>query len=414
MRALADDRREWLPELLVLLGLGVVATILSAVKSLDVIAARAFFRGEDVNRWPLARELPWSALYGAAPWITASLVLVGLGALALGLARRRATLRRHGIFLLLSVVLGPGLIVNTIFKDHWNRPRPRDIVEFGGPSHYAPPLVPRGEGGASFPCGHCSVAFLYASGWWVWKRGPPAWARVSLAAGIVSGFALGLGRMAAGGHFLSDVIWSGLIALGIAHALYYYVLRIPSHEPARAALAAALPRETRFQLATAVAATLGGVGILIALFVTPHGESLVARIPLATLPQSPRAFEFVARVANVEVVFIDPPAAEISIDGELHGFGLPMSDLTTRIEFDAAVEPTLRYRVVQDGWFTDLDGSATVRLPVGRLRRLTVRLERGNIRVTDSTRDQAVTAGRLALDLRTGSGRVASPPLPRP
>jgi lipid A 4'-phosphatase len=38
--------------------------------------------------------------------------------------------------------------------------------------------------------------------------------------GLAVGFALGLGRMAAGGHFLSDVIWSALLALGLAHALY--------------------------------------------------------------------------------------------------------------------------------------------------------------------------------------------------
>ena len=36
--------------------------------------------------------------------------------------------------------------------------------------------------------------------------------------------------MAGGGHFLSDVIWSALLAYGVCHILYYYVLRIPCRE----------------------------------------------------------------------------------------------------------------------------------------------------------------------------------------
>jgi lipid A 4'-phosphatase len=322
---------------------------------------------------------------------------------------------RQGAFLLLAVALGPGLIVNFIFKDHWNRPRPRDVVEFGGPLHYAPPLLPTGEGGTSFPCGHCSVAFLYGAGWWLWKRRRPAWARASLAAGIAAGFALGLGRMAAGGHFLSDVVWSGLLALGTAHALYHYVLRLPAHERAAAAATAApLPvRRPHLQRALAILAALGGIGVLAALFATPHGTSLAARIPLGRLAQAPWAFELAARTANVDIVLVDAPAAEVAIAGELHGFGLPTSRLGTRTEIAAGAVPVVRYRIVQRGWFTDLDGAAAVRLPAGELRRVTVRLERGNVRVTDATRGRVAASGRLTLDLVTASGHVLAPrPLP--
>ena len=403
------SRRDWFPELAVLLGLGLAATIAFAATPLDVAAARWFYRAGAADRWPLAKEPLWSALYGAAPWIAASLVLAGLVVLAFGLVSRRDILRRQGIFLLLAVALGPGLIVNFIFKDHWNRPRPRDIVEFGGSLHYAPPLVPVGEGGKSFPCGHCSVGFLYGAGWWVWKRWRPIWAWASLAVGIVAGFALGLGRMAAGGHFLSDVVWSGLLALGVAHALYHYVFRIPAHE--RATAAPVPVRSPYLQRAMAILAALGGLGVLAALFATPHGTSLATRIPLAKLPQT---FELVARTANVDIVLVDAPATEISIAGELHGFGLPTSRLETRTEVDSGAQPTVRYRIVQRGWFTDLDGAATVRLPAGELRRVTVRLERGNVRVMDETRARVATSGRLTLDLVTASGHVlAPPPLPR-
>ncbi len=406
MSPLSPGRRFWLRELTVLLGLSAAAVVLFAVTGLDVAASRPFYRAGPADRWPLAKELPWSALYGAAPWLAALLVLAGLGMLALGSTRRRERLRRDGIFLLLAVVVGPGLIVNLLFKDHWGRPRPRDIVEFGGPSPYRSPLLPQRGGAASFPCGHCSVGFLLGAGWWIWKGRRPALARASLALGLAAGTAIGLGRMAAGGHFLSDVVWSALLALGIAHAIHYHVLPLAPAE--ESSLRASRGRSR----AVAVLSALGGLGVLLALFVAPHGTSLAARIPFGSLPAPPKAFEFVARTASVEIVLVDAPDSEITISGELHGFGLPTSELSTRTDFDASAGPALRYTIVQRGWFTDLDGSATIRLPAAGFTRVTVRVGKGNIRVTDTTREGVVASGRLRLELSTSAGHVDAPPVP--
>ena len=166
--------------------------------ALDLAAARFFYSTRE-DHWPLGGEMPWSLLYKMAPWITASLVLGAMGALAVGFVRKREQLRRDATFVLLALVLGPGLLVNGVFKDHWNRPRPRDLIEFGAQWHYAAAPL-RGEGGKSFPCGHCSVGFLYAVGWWIWRRRRPRRAAVALAAGVVVGTALGIARLAAGGH----------------------------------------------------------------------------------------------------------------------------------------------------------------------------------------------------------------------
>jgi membrane-associated PAP2 superfamily phosphatase len=402
-------RRVGLPGMALLIGLALAVTIVFAVTPLDIAAARVFYRPGALDPWPLAKELPWSVLYGMAPWITASLVVAGLGALAAGLVRGQGAWRRHGIFLLLSVVLGPGLLVNWVFKEHWNRPRPRDLVEFGGPLHYRPAPLPSGEGGSSFPCGHCSVGFLYAAGWWVWRRRRPAWGWGSLAMGLAAGFALGLGRMAAGGHFLSDVIWSALLALGVAHVLFHYVLRVPAHEVGEAGAWAPRGPVSRGQRAVAVLAALGGALVLLALFATPHGTPLATDIPLSSLPRAPRVFEVTARTANVEVVVVDGPANQVSITGELHGFGLPASRLDTRVKFDPEPVPTLRYQIEQHGWFTDLDGVARALVSAGELERIVVRVERGNIRVTDVTRNGVIRRGALKLDLRTAAGHVQSP-----
>ena len=39
---------------------------------------------------------------------------------------------RAALFLIVSLVLGPGLLVNTVLKDHWARPRPGMVTNFGG------------------------------------------------------------------------------------------------------------------------------------------------------------------------------------------------------------------------------------------------------------------------------------------
>jgi membrane-associated PAP2 superfamily phosphatase len=399
---MSTPRRDWLPEAILLIALAIVATVVFAVTPLDVDAARVFYRSTGPDHWPLARQFPWSLLYELASPLTASLIVLGLLGLVAGHVRGREAWRTYGIFLILSIVVGPGLIVNAGLKDHWERPRPRDIVEFGGPLHYSPAPLP-GEGGKSFPCGHCSVGFLFAAGWWVWKRRRPTWAYASLGLGLVVGVALGAGRMAGGGHFFSDVIWSALLTWGVTHALYYYVLRIPAYEARRQGVLLTKTSPLRLKRVTTVLAVLGATGVLVALFLTPHGRRFATNVDLASLP-SPSVLEVTARTANIDILIGDQPATQMLVEGELHGFGLPTSRLDSSVEFRATPIPTLSYRIEQRGWITDLDASAAIRLPPRQLKRIVVRLEHGNIRVTDATRSHVVENRTLQLDLQTKAG----------
>jgi membrane-associated PAP2 superfamily phosphatase len=387
-------------------------TIVFAVTPLDIRAAQAFYRNGGADHWPLASQVPWSVLYRAAPWMTASLMLVGLGALLCGWIRQHDSSRRLGVFVLLAVLVGPGLLVNFAFKDHWGRPRPRDIVAFAGPMPYVPAPL-RGPGGTSFPCGHCSVGFLYGLGWWVWRQRRPRWAWASLALGLITGAALGVGRMAAGGHFLSDVLWSAIIAYAVAHALYYYVLRLPrlaepafSGEP-RQVEPSPVPQRSRWlALGIGGVAAACGIGVLLAVFVFPHGSLEQTDVQLNSLPASPVAFIAQARQADVRVEIVDTPAATIGIVAELHGFGLPGSRLQSKWSFERMPEPRLLYRIDQRGWFTDLSADVRIRLPRASFRQVHVEVVRGNIVVTDATHEHVVAAGRLVLQLQAPAGHV--------
>ncbi len=399
-------QRAWRTEAVVLVLAAAAVTLLFAALPLDVAAARWFYRPDSADRWPVGARAPWPLLYRAAPWVTASLVVASLAALAAGAVSGRRSLRRGAVLVLLAVVLGPGLLGNLVLKDHWSHPRPREIVEFGGTMRYVAPPLPGREGGASFPCGHCTVGFLYGIGWWIGRRrGVRA---ASLAAGLLAGGLLGVGRIVAGAHFLSDVLWSALLAAGVVHVLHYHVLRGPRDEAPGAAPAASRRALRRTTLATVVA-VLGGAGILVALFAVPRGAPIDAVVRFDSLPRAPRVLEVEARKATVEIALVDVPEAEMRVRGELHGFGLPFDRLGTAVEFAADPVPTVRFRVEQRGVFTDLDGFASLRVPAAALERVVVRLGRGDIRVADETRGRVVERGVLRLDLATGAGRVRAP-----
>ena len=139
--------------------------------------------------------------------------------------RRQAVLwpTRIWVFSLTLILLGPGLVVNAILKAWWGRARPRDIAQFGGEHAYTPPFQIDGAclSNCSFVSGEGAgstalalvVLLLAWSAPWRWLR-PLA---VALT-GYVLIFGAGL-RVAMGGHFLSDVVFSILIVALLAEIL---------------------------------------------------------------------------------------------------------------------------------------------------------------------------------------------------
>jgi lipid A 4'-phosphatase len=124
--------------------------------------------------------------------------------------------RAPALTLVLTLAIGAGLIVNLLLKDHWGRPRPKQVEEFSGQQpfrpYYSPNFFNQPEPSKSFPCGHCSMGFYFLAFFFVGQRLHKKWlSSFGLMFGLGFGTLLGIARMAQGGHFLSDVLMGGLI-----------------------------------------------------------------------------------------------------------------------------------------------------------------------------------------------------------
>lgn len=161
--------------------------------------------------------------YGTWPAIVA---VVGCAVVHLaGVIRSRQwAWRGVGIYMLLVLLVGPGLVVNTGFKDHFGRPRPRNVVEFGGAEKFTPVWHPRlGHEGTSFPSGHASMGFLWF-GFAVYeseRNRRRAWLFAGLA--LAHGTAMGFARVAQGAHWFSDVVWSAGFVYLAAWVIYTWM-----------------------------------------------------------------------------------------------------------------------------------------------------------------------------------------------
>jgi lipid A 4'-phosphatase len=147
-----------------------------------------------------------------------------LGALiALALARRfvatPAPSVRALVFLVASLVVGSGLIVNLGLKDHSHRPRPVHVRDFGGDQEFRPWF--RFDGACRSNCSFASGEA--ASGAWMLAPAllaPPPFQEAAVVGAVVYAIATSALRLAFGAHFLSDVLFGGLISAFVVVAMW--------------------------------------------------------------------------------------------------------------------------------------------------------------------------------------------------
>lgn len=129
-------------------------------------------------------------------------------------------------FVVLAGALGPGVLVNSGFKDNWQRARPYQVEAFGGTQKFtrAAVMTDQCTNNCSFVSGHVACGFFLVTLMLVQRRRQVLWASL----GVVSGLTIGFARMADGAHWLSDVLWAGPITLVCSWIVWQLLMRLYS------------------------------------------------------------------------------------------------------------------------------------------------------------------------------------------
>jgi membrane-associated phospholipid phosphatase len=201
-------------------------TLFTLWPGLDLAVARIFFEAGHFIGRTRAGEI-FRLVFYYAPYVILGLLLVAAAAHRLGRTRRGPD-GRAILFVVASLALGPGLLVNGVLKENSLRPRPEQTMEFGGPWRFRPFEKFDGEcrRNCSFVSGEVATS--------AWTLAPALLApppfRV-LAVGAALGFtaATGFLRMSFGGHYLSDVLLAALFTFLIVLGLYRWYSGRPKH-----------------------------------------------------------------------------------------------------------------------------------------------------------------------------------------
>ena len=239
----------------------VVGLVFGLYPEIDLKLAGLFFDPERENLW-LATEWPQVRMRETAAWLIALIAAPAFIALVLKLVVPRRPLWLPGravVLMIATLALAPGLMANVILKDQWGRPRPIDLAMFNGKDEFVPWWDPRGPcpKNCSFVAGEPSGAF------WTLAPAvlvPPPWRALAIGAALAFGSAIGLLRMAGGGHFFTDVVFSGVFTFLLIWLVHGLIYRWRPTRITDAAVERALERATLpLQRATAwIAARLRG------------------------------------------------------------------------------------------------------------------------------------------------------------
>ncbi len=214
-------RKNIILEVLITVAILAAGTMLFLLTDLDLQLQRSFYHPDE--GWHLNDNVLIQFLYRYSN-LPALIISIGsLLVLAVGFSIKKYSIyRKICLYLLLTMIIGPGLIVNSVFKENWGRPRPRHIEEFGGRLEHLPVIQTGTRGaGKSFPCGHASMGYYFFTLYFIFKAKRKKLAAAFFVFALVSGTAIGFGRMVQGGHFASDVLWSAGFNYLTAMVLFY-------------------------------------------------------------------------------------------------------------------------------------------------------------------------------------------------
>lgn len=181
---------------------------------LDLKITSLFYHPENslLERFSSGPIFDFLFYYGIIPaWVLA--IISAIVFLLSYVTKKFIQLRNPSLVLVLSLIVGAGFLTHLVLKDHYGRPRPKQVIEFGGIQEfrpfYSPNFFNQKEPSKSFPCGHCSMGFYFFALALVGQRMNKKWITyLGFSLALLLGVALGMARIMQGAHFFSDVLFS--------------------------------------------------------------------------------------------------------------------------------------------------------------------------------------------------------------
>jgi membrane-associated PAP2 superfamily phosphatase len=344
-----------------------VVTWMALRLDLDHLVARLFF--SQSHGWQYKDAWLWQVLYqyGTIPGLVLTLTAIVIFSLSLIRSSWRPW-RRSMLVVALTAILGAGLLVNAILKPYCGRPRPREVVQYNGQWAYCNPCLDSTPGkGMSFPCGHCTMGFLFVTLAFCWRRSKIL-AYTGVGFGILLGGLLGITRAAQGAHFLTDIVWSLGTLLITSLLLYYLITPLIENWMQRRS-------ELRMRYKTGVAI---GFAVLIVIITI----SFLTRRPFYEMEARsisiPESIESLVVMSNVDLVKSNLEYQGAHVEVGLLGQGFASPNAQQRIEFNTAIQGrrlTVDIMVVKKGYFSELQHQLFITLPPAAKERIAIDIQ---------------------------------------
>lgn len=203
----------------------IIAIIFIKFPQIDLLVSGLFYK-ED-RKFYLNENIILMFLHNSVTYITIFMATLWGGVIiATGITKKTicGLSQIRAIYLLLALIVGPGLVVNTVFKDHWGRARPHQLEVFAGSAKFTPAFIISDQCNVncSFVSGDPSVGFYFLALALV----IPTMRKFFTYFALVFGTVLAATRVIQGAHFLSDVIFSAVFTFTAVYLLYVVLLRI--------------------------------------------------------------------------------------------------------------------------------------------------------------------------------------------
>lgn len=345
-----------------------VLTIPFLFIDIDMACQRPYY--DSVRGWFLMEKPFWDFIYKYGIFLGYFLAVAALVMVSVSYWKRSAIKwRKASYFMLFVMIIGPGILANGTFKEHWGRPRPREITEFNGAENFVKVWVKGDTNGKSFPCGHATMGFYLAIPFMFLRKNYKKWAWGFFAFGTFAGLLIGYARMIAGGHFASDVVWAaGMVWLPAI--IGHYLLKVDEEIDLDEIDLAAQKRKGR--IVTILMGMVLPVLTLSLLLATPYistREYSKSREKLEAI--GIKQFEANFSDGTIHTTFGNDFALNFSVQA----FGFPNS----KLGWDWVEGETTSFTIIHMGWFTEVRNTINLSYPSQTAWENQLNLKEGNV-----------------------------------